>query len=204
MKVLYGSLNRDLVSEVQRRCSKCLGSWQHISSLGWPWYNQDETSMHSLTVEGFEISSTGWSCPNSCCVRCSWDQSRQVVWKAVYDMVEDVFLPVWRHSKISCPSHEAARVQMVTVAFGGQSVTNTKMQWTESANKVWGNDKNMLVGEWQNMFMGCQTKFFPCKWNKSLKETISKSCGNVLTQTKKFQKACQNEARKIPETKASS
>lgn len=160
MKVLYGSLNQDLVSEVQRRCSKCLGSWQHIRGLGWPWYNQDETSTHSLTVQGFEISSAGWNCPNSCCVRCSWGQSRQVAWKAVYDVVEDVFLPVWRNSKISCPAHEAARVQMVTVAFGGHSIANANLQWTESANEVWGNDKDMLVWGWQNVFLGSQTQNF--------------------------------------------
>lgn len=32
-------------------------------------------------------------------------------------MVEDV-LPVWRNSKISGPAPEAARVEMVTAAFG--------------------------------------------------------------------------------------
>lgn len=109
MKVLCGSLNQDLVSQVQRGCSKCLGSRQNISSLRWPWYNQDETSMHSLTVQGFETSSLGWSCPNSCCVRCSWGQSQQVAWKAVDDVLEDVFLPVWRNSKIGCPAHKAPR-----------------------------------------------------------------------------------------------
>lgn len=161
MKVLYGSLNRDLVSEVQRGCSKCLGSWQNISSLRWPWYNQDETSAHSLTVQGFETSSLGRSCPNSCCVRCSWGQAQQVAWKAVGDVLEDVVFASLEEFQNRLPSPWSSKVQKVTVVFGGHSVARANLQRAASASKVWGNDKNTLVLGWQNMVLGCQIQHFP-------------------------------------------
>lgn len=99
MKGRHGSFKQDLVSEVPRRRSKFLGLWQSLRGFGCPWYNQDETNMHSLTEQGFKIGSGGWSCPNSCGVRWSWGQLGQ--WKAVCEVVQDVFLPFWRNFQIA-------------------------------------------------------------------------------------------------------
>lgn len=96
-------LTGSLVSEIQRSWSeeqvfRITNAYQKSQMTV---ESQDGMDAHSCTAQGFEISSSCGSCPNSCCVRCSggrWGQWRQVAWKALCDSIEDVLLlPVWRN-----------------------------------------------------------------------------------------------------------
>lgn len=96
-------LTKSFVSEIQRNWSEeqmfriTNVSQKSQMTVG----SRDGMDTHSWTVQGFEMSSSCGSYPNSCCVRCSggrWGQWRQVAWKAPCDSIEDVLLLlVWRN-----------------------------------------------------------------------------------------------------------
>lgn len=172
MKVLFGSLNQDLISEVQSRWSKCLGLWQYIRGLWWPWYNQDETSIHSLTIQGSEIRNTSWSCPDSC-ARCSW--SSRLHRKQCMMWWRRRYFYQFGGVRNELPSPWAVRVQMVTVSFGGQSLADANLQWTGSVNKI-----RHACRKVAEHVLGLSNKKFSCRLNRSLKEGTVESYCNIV------------------------
>lgn len=140
-KHIYASWNQNSISEVQRSWSKFLGSWQHIRGLGWLRYNQTETSMHSLTVQGFEMSSARWCCPSSCCVRCSWDSHGRLCERQAVMWGQDVFLATSEKFKSHLPQpKELPGYRWWLLPWWWTSIVNASFWWMGSTNKLCGND----------------------------------------------------------------